>query len=258
MTQGAAPTGKNPFRLDGKLALVTGAGRGIGRAVALALADAGAELLLNSRTPSELQEVAAEIAASGGRARPLPFDVTDSAAAREAIAALPRLDILVNNAGVNRPQAFLDVDEPTLDHLVALNVKAPFVVAQAAARHMVRDGGGVVINMSSQMGHVGSERDRTVYVMTKHAIEGLTKAMAVELAPKGVRVVSIAPTFIDTPLTAPFFANPEFREWVLKRVPLGRIGTVDEVAYAVVFLASPAAGLVTGSSLLVDGGWTAW
>src|SRR3954468_3395107 len=258
MTEGAVRMGETPFRLEGKLALVTGAGRGIGRAVALALADAGAELLLNSRTPSELQEVAAEIAASGGRARPLPFDVTDSALARDAIAALPRLDILVNNAGINRPQPFLDVDEPTLDHLVALNVKAPFVVAQAASRHMVREGFGVVINMSAQMGHVGSERDRAVYVMTKHAIEGLTKAMAVELAPKGVRVVSIAPTFIDTPLTAPFFANPEFRDWVLKRIPIGRVGTVEEVAYAVVFLASPAAALVTGSSLLVDGGWTAW
>jgi NAD(P)-dependent dehydrogenase (short-subunit alcohol dehydrogenase family) len=134
--------GENPFRLDGQLALVTGAGRGIGRAVALALAEAGAELLLNSRTRSELEEVAAEIAGHGGRARPLPFDVTDSEAAREAIAALPRLDILVNNAGINRPQGFLDVDDATLDHLIALNVKAPFVVAQAAARHMVRDGSG--------------------------------------------------------------------------------------------------------------------
>jgi NAD(P)-dependent dehydrogenase (short-subunit alcohol dehydrogenase family) len=258
MTEGAARPGKDPFRLDGKLALVTGAGRGIGRAVALALAGAGAELLLNSRTLRELEAVAAEIAGSGGRARLLPFDVTDSEAARDAIAALPRLDILVNNAGVNRPQAFLDVDDATLDHLVALNLKAPFVVAQAAARRMVRNGGGVVINVTSQMGHVGSERDRTVYVMTKHAIEGLTKAMAVELASKGVRVVSIAPTFIDTPLTAPFFANPEFREWVLERLPIGRVGTVEEVAYAAVFLASPAAGLVTGSSLLVDGGWTAW
>jgi NAD(P)-dependent dehydrogenase (short-subunit alcohol dehydrogenase family) len=248
----------SPFRIDGKLALVTGAGRGIGRAVALALADAGAELLLNSRTPAELDAVAAEIAGRGGRARPLPFDVTDSAAARDAIAALPRLDILVNNAGLNRPQAFFDVDEATLDRLIALNLKAPFVVAQAAARHMVRTGGGVVINMSSQMGHVGSERDRTVYVMTKHGLEGLTKAMAVELAPKGVRVVSIAPTFVDTPLTAPFFENPEFCQWVLDRIPIGRVGTVEEVAHAVVFLASPAAGLVTGSSLLVDGGWTAW
>jgi NAD(P)-dependent dehydrogenase (short-subunit alcohol dehydrogenase family) len=249
---------QNPFRLDGKLALVTGAGRGIGRAIALALAAAGAELVLNSRTPAELDAVAAEIAARGGRARILAFDVTDSARARTAIAGLSRLDILVNNAGVNRPQPFLEVDDETLDRLIALNLKAAFVVAQAAARHMVEAGAGVIVNMSSQMGHVGSERDRTVYVMTKHAVEGLTKAMAVELAPRGVRVVSIAPTFIDTPLTAPFFENREFRQWVEDRIPLGKIGTVEEVANAVVFLASPAASLVTGSSLLVDGGWTAW
>jgi len=249
---------ENPFRLDGKVALVTGAGRGIGRAVALALAAAGAELVLNSRTPAELEEVAGEIAARGGKARPLPFDVTDSAVAQAAIAALPGLDILVNNAGVNRPQPFLEVDGATLDRMIALNIKAAFIVAQAAVRHMVRAGAGVVVNMSSQMGHVGSERDRTVYVMTKHAIEGLTKAMAAELAPRGVRVVSIAPTFVDTPLTAPFFANPDFKKWVEDRIPLGRIGTVEQVANAVVFLASPAAGLVTGSSLLADGGWTAW
>jgi NAD(P)-dependent dehydrogenase (short-subunit alcohol dehydrogenase family) len=248
----------SPFRVDGKVALVTGAGRGIGRAIARALAAAGAELVLNSRTPAELDAVAGEIAAAGGRARTLPFDVTDSGAARAAIAGLSRLDILVNNAGVNRPQAFLEVDEETLDRLIALNIKAAFVAAQAAARHMAAAGSGVIVNMSSQMGHVGSERDRTVYVMTKHAIEGLTKAMAAELAPKGVRVVSIAPTFIDTPLTAPFFANREFRQWVEDRIPLGRVGTVEEVANAVVFLASPAASLVTGSSLLADGGWTAW
>jgi len=240
------------------LALVTGAGRGIGRAVALALACAGAELLLNSRTPSELAALAAEIEAQGGRARPLPFDVTDSATARSAIAGLPRLDILVNNAGVNRPQQFFDVDGAILDQMIALNIKAAFIVAQEAARHMARAGSGVIINMSSQMGHVGSERARTVYVMTKHAIEGLTKAMAVELAPKGVRVISIAPTFVMTPLTKPFLADPETRKWIVDRIPLGRTGTVEEVANAVLFLASPAASLVTGSSLLVDGGWTAW
>ena len=235
------------------------AGRGFGSASqALALADAGAELVLNSRTPAELEAVAAEISGQGGRARILPFDVTDAVAARAAIAGLPRLDILVNNAGINRPQPFLEVDEATLDRMIALNIKAAFVVAQMAARLMAGGGSGVIINMSSQMGHVGSERDRTVYVMTKHAVEGLTKAMAVELAPSGVRVVSIAPTFITTPLTEPFFANPEFRQWVVDRIPLGRIGTVEEVANAVVFLASPAAALVTGSSLLVDGGWTAW
>ena len=252
------PSSANPFRLDGKLALVTGAGRGIGRAVALALAAAGAEVVLTSRTPSELDAVAAEIGAQGGRARALPFDVTDGDGARAAIAGLARLDILVNNAGMNRPQPFLAVDEATLDRMIALNLKAAFVVAQAAARLMVDAGSGVIVNVSSQMGHVGSERQRTVYVMTKHAIEGLTKAMAVELAPKGVRVVSIAPTFVETPLTRPFFEDPATRKWILDRIPLGRAGTVEEVANGVVFLASPAASLVTGSSLLADGGWTAW
>jgi NAD(P)-dependent dehydrogenase (short-subunit alcohol dehydrogenase family) len=251
-------TADSPFRLDGKVALVTGAGRGLGRGIALALAAAGAEILLNSRTPAELDAVAAEIAASGGTARPLPFDVTDQQAMRAGFAGLERLDILVNNAGVNRPQPFIEVDEATLDRLLTLNVRALFLTAQAGARLMVEGEGGVIINMSSQMGHVGSELNRTVYVMTKHAVEGLTKAMAVELAPKGVRVVSIAPTFIMTPLTKPFFDDPAFSKWTHDRIPLGRLGTVDEVANAVVFLASPAAGLVTGSSLLVDGGWTAW
>jgi NAD(P)-dependent dehydrogenase (short-subunit alcohol dehydrogenase family) len=254
----ARSTADSTFRVDGKTALVTGAGRGIGRAVALALAAAGAELVLVSRTASALDEVAGEITSGGGTARTLPLDVTRSDEVRDAFAGLDRLDILVNNAGINRPQPFLEVDEPTLDLLLGLNVRAAFIVAQAAARLMAAQGAGVIINMSSQMGHVGSERDRTVYVMTKHALEGLTKAMAAELAPKGVRVVSVAPTFITTPLTEPFFEDPVFRKWVLDRIPLGRIGTVAEVASAVVFLASPAAALVTGSSLLVDGGWTAW
>jgi len=246
------------FRLAGKVALVTGAGRGIGRACAFALAAAGAELVLVSRTGSDLDEVAGVVTAKGGKALTLVLDVTRSDAVRDAFSALGRLDILVNNAGINRPQPFLEVDESTLDLLLGLNVRAAFIVAQSAARLMVAQSSGVIINMSSQMGHVGSERDRTVYVMTKHALEGLTKAMAVELAPKGVRVVSIAPTFIETPLTKPFFTNPVIRKWILDRIPLGRAGTVEEVANAVVFLASPAASLVTGSSLLLDGGWTAW
>jgi NAD(P)-dependent dehydrogenase (short-subunit alcohol dehydrogenase family) len=258
-----AKSADNTFRLDGKRALVTGAGRGIGRAVALALAAAGAELVLVSRTASELDTVVDEIASGGGTARSVPFDVTRSDAVRGAFAEFDRLDILVNNAGINQPQPFLEVDEATLDLMLGLNVRAAFIVAQAAARLMVapngaKGGSGVIINMSSQMGHVGSERDRTVYVMTKHALEGLTKAMAVELAPKGVRVVSIAPTFVETPLSKPFLDDPDTRRWILGRIPLGRVGTVEEVATAVVFLASPAAALVTGSSLLVDGGWTAW
>jgi NAD(P)-dependent dehydrogenase (short-subunit alcohol dehydrogenase family) len=253
-------TAGNPFRLDGKIALVTGAGRGLGRAIAIALAGAGAELLLNSRSPAELEAVASEIAASGGKARALPFDITDAAAMRAGFAGIEQLDVLVNNAGVNRPQPFLEVDDDTLDRMLDLNIRALFRAAQAGAQLMVGNGakGGVIINMSSQMGHVGSELNRTVYVMTKHAVEGLTKAMAAELAPKGIRVVSIAPTFIKTPLTEPFFKDPAFSKWVHDRIPLGRLGTQDEVANAVVFLASPAAGLVTGSSLLVDGGWTAW
>jgi NAD(P)-dependent dehydrogenase (short-subunit alcohol dehydrogenase family) len=253
-----AKSADKAFRLDGKRALVTGAGRGIGRAAALALAAAGAELVLVSRTASELDKVVDEIACGGGTARPLPIDVTQSDVVRGAFAEFNRLDILVNNAGINRPQPFLEVDEATLDSLLALNVRAAFVVAQAAARLMVANGSGVIINMSSQMGHVGSERDRTVYVMTKHALEGLTKAMAVELAPNGVRAVSIAPTFVETPLSKPFLDDPDTRKWILSHIPLGRVGTVEEVASAVVFLASPAAALVTGSSLLVDGGWTAW
>src|SRR5258708_25124655 len=200
----------DPFRLGGKVALVPGAGRGLGRGIALALAGAGADLILTSRSPAELDEVAAEIKSAGGNARALAFDVTDQKAASAAFVGIKHLDILVNNAGVNRPQPFLEVDETALDRMIALNVKAAFIVAQEAARHMARAGSGVIINMSSQMGHVGSERDRTVYVMTKHAVEGLTKAMAGELAPKGVRVASVAPTVITAPLTTPFLHTPEF------------------------------------------------
>jgi len=252
----------DPFRLDGRTALVTGAGRGIGRAIALALAAAGAELVLVSRTKSQLDEVARGIAGAGGKARVAPFDVTDTGAMRTAFAGVGHLDILVNNAGLNRPRPFLEVDEATLDQLLTLNIRATFLVAQAAARLMVapngakQRGSGVIINMSSQMGHVGSP-NRTVYCATKHAIEGLTKAMAVELAPFGIRVISLAPTFVETPLSRTFLADPAFNRFVLDKIALGRLATLDEIAAAAVYLASPAAGAVTGSSLLVDGGWTA-
>jgi NAD(P)-dependent dehydrogenase (short-subunit alcohol dehydrogenase family) len=249
------------MRLDGRVALVAGAGRGIGAAAARGLAEAGAELVLVSRTEAEIAAVAHQIEQEGGRARALTCDVCDSGALRAMIDGLERLDILINNAGGNFPEPFVEVSEDHLDRLLDLNVRAAFLTAQAAVRKMLEAPdrparGGAVINISSQMGHVGAP-NRTVYCMTKHALEGLTKAMAVELAPHNIRVNAIGPTFIDTPLTEPFFRNPQFRDWVLNRIPLGRIGRIDEVVGAILFLASPAASLITGASLLVDGGWTA-
>jgi NAD(P)-dependent dehydrogenase (short-subunit alcohol dehydrogenase family) len=249
------------FRLDGRVALVTGAGRGIGAEAAMALALAGAEVILLSRTRSELEQVSQRIAGRGGRSRVLVCDVTDNVQVRAAFEPIERLDILLNSAGMNIPEPFVEVSEAHLDEVVTLNVRAAFLVAQAAARKMLeardrRERGGSIINMSSQMGRVGAER-RTVYCMTKHAVEGLTKAMAVELAPHNIRVNAVAPTFLETPMTAKFFENSEFRTWVLDRIPLGRVGQMDEVTGAIVFLASPAASLVTGASLAIDGGWTA-
>jgi NAD(P)-dependent dehydrogenase (short-subunit alcohol dehydrogenase family) len=226
------------FRLDGLRAVVTGAGRGIGRGCALALEEAGAQVVGVSRTG------------------PVRCDVTDSGRVRELIAGLERLDVLVVAAGTNIPEPLIDVGDEQLDELLALNVRAVFVTVQAAASRMVGAGGGSIVVISSQMGHVGAPR-RSVYCMTKHAVEGLTKAAAVELAPRGVRVNSVAPTFIETPMTAGFLAEPGFREEVMDQIPLGRIGRVEDVTGAVVYLASDAAALVTGTSLRVDGGWTA-
>jgi NAD(P)-dependent dehydrogenase (short-subunit alcohol dehydrogenase family) len=186
----------------------------------------------------------------------VPCDLTDSAATRELIAGLPELDVLVVSAGANMPEPLLEVQDEHLDALLDLNVRATFVVLQAAARSMVAAGGGSIVLLSSQMGHVGAAR-RTVYCMTKHAVEGLVKAAAVELAPHGVRVNAVAPTFVETSMTAPFLADPAFRAEVERRIPLGRVGRVEDVTSAVLYLASDAAALVTGTSLLVDGGWTA-
>jgi len=247
------------FRLDGRTALVSGAGRGIGRACALALAQAGAEVLLLSRTAKELEQAVSEIESTGGRAEAIVCDVTDSQAVKKVFAGLASLDVLVNNAGSNLPEAFVEVSEEHLDRLLGLNVRAAFIVAQAAARTMLASPnryGRAILNMSSQMGHVGAV-NRSVYCLTKHALEGLTKAMALELAPHGIRVVSIAPTFVETPLTKPWLDTPDFGKWVRDRIPSGQVGQLEDVAAAVVFAASPAAALVTGSSLLVDGGWTA-
>lgn len=241
-------------RFDGKTVVITGAGRGLGAACAERFAAEGAHVVLVARNATELDALAASL---GPNARAAACDVTDAAAVAKLFATLERCDVLVNNAGGNTPQAFVEVELATLDRLLALNVRAAFVVAQAAVRTMLRSGtGGSIVHMSSQMGHVGAA-NRTVYCTSKHAIEGLTKAMAVELAPRGIRVNAVAPTYIETPLTKPFFENPGFRADTLRRIPQGRIGTPREVADAVLFLASSEASLITGTSLLVDGGYTA-
>jgi NAD(P)-dependent dehydrogenase (short-subunit alcohol dehydrogenase family) len=245
------------FRLDGRRALVTGAGRGIGRAAAAALAKAGAHVVLVSRTRAELEQVAEAIREADGSAEPLVLDVTDVAAAQAAIGAQPAFDVLINNAGTNRPAPFLDVTLEDYDAVTDLNVRAAFFVAQAVARRMVEAGiKGSIVNVSSQMGHVGGE-SRTVYCATKHALEGLTKAMAIDLAPHGIRVNSLGPTFLLTPMTEPFFANAEFRAKTLARIPLGRLGAVEDLMGAILLLASDASSLMTGTSLTIDGGWTA-
>ena len=245
------------FRLDRRRALVTGAGRGIGLAAAAALAQAGAHVVLAARTEAEIAAAAAELRAEGLSAEPLILDVTDTTAVRAARAAQAPFDILVNNAGTNRPRGFLDVTEDDYDTITTLNQRAAFFVAQAVAQGMAKAGiKGSIIHMSSQMGHVGGQR-RSVYCMTKHGLEGLTKAMAIDLGPLGIRVNSIGPTFIDTPLTRPFFEDKAFKADVISRIQLGRLGVVEDLMGAVLFLASDAAGLVTGTSLVVDGGWTA-
>jgi NAD(P)-dependent dehydrogenase (short-subunit alcohol dehydrogenase family) len=240
-------------QLDGQVAIVTGAGRGIGRGCAEALADAGARVIAVARSEDELAEVAAH---GSGLIEAWQGDVTGDDLLQK-IEAIEGLSILVNNAGGNRPQPFVDVDTESLDFVLDLNVRAAFRVAQAAARSMLAAGTkGSIVHMSSQMGHVGSP-NRSVYCMTKHAIEGLTKAMAVELAPQGIRVNAVAPTFIETPLTKPMLDDPEFNEFVMGMIPMGKLGTIEDVVAAVMYLVSPSSGMVTGHSLKVDGGWTA-
>lgn len=236
------------FRLDGRRALVTGGSKGIGLACAQALAQSGAAVTVTGRG-------AAELAATG-----LPhwvLDATDTQAMREKFAADPPFDIVVANAGTNIPQPTLEVTEAAWDTIFAINVRAAFFTAQAGARRMVEAGiPGVIVFIGSQMGVVGGP-GRAAYCGSKHAVEGIAKAMAIELAPHGIRVACLNPTFVHTPMTEKFFADPKAREWILSRIPMGRPATLEEVAASLVYLCSPAAGMVTGSHLLVDGGWTA-
>jgi NAD(P)-dependent dehydrogenase (short-subunit alcohol dehydrogenase family) len=254
-------TGQIPFtpsfRLDGRRALVTGAGRGIGEAAAIALAAAGAHVTICSRTLSDLKRVALELRPKGYSIDVMAMDVTKVDDAARSIAAAEPFDILVNNAGTNRPKPMVDVSTEDYDAVMDLNVRSAFFVVQAVAKRMIAAGrNGSIINMSSQMGHVGSAR-RTIYCASKWALEGFTRAASIEFAVNGIRINTICPTFIETPLTKPFFEDAAFRADVLSRIKLGRLGTVEDLMGAIVFLASDASALMTGSSLVIDGGWTA-
>jgi len=244
------------FRLDGKRALVTGAGRGIGLAIAAAFADAGAHVTLCARTADEIRAAAGAIRQRGQSADALACDVTATADFAAAIAAAEPYDIFLNNAGMNRPGPFVDVTEADFDAIMNLNVRAAFFAAQIVARRLLAAGKpGSIINMSSQMGRTAAAR-RSVYCASKWAMEGFSRAMAIELGPAGIRVNTLCPTYIETPMTKPFLADETFKAAVLRKIKLGRLGQVEDVMGAAVFLASDASALMTGSPLMIDGGWT--
>ena len=238
--------------LSGKRILITGASRGIGRSCALACAGLGAEVIAVGRTQDDLIDLKNE---SDGLIEPWVADVT-SAGLVQRISQLDRLDGLINNAGINRVGPMETQSEENIDLVISLNIRALYRVCQAAIPALKRAGGGSVVNMSSQMGHVGSP-DRVLYCMSKFAVEGLSKAMAVELAQEGIRVNTVAPTFVLTPMTEPMFDDKDFSDFVMAMIPMKKLASLEEVANACVFLLSDLSGSTTGTSLLVDGGWTA-
>lgn len=245
------------FRLDGRRALVAGASSGIGLGAAVALAEAGAHVVCAARTPERLKVAVDAITAQGWQAEALVLDISNTTATAKAFAGLGGFDVFVNSAGLARHAPALDTREEDFDSVAAINWKAAHFSAREAARLMIaQNHGGSIITISSQMGHVGGI-DRTVYAASKHAVEGMTKAMAIEWAPHNIRVNTICPTFIRTPLTEQTFANPARIAWITSKIKLGRLGEVEDIMGAVVFLASDASSLVTGTHLIVDGGWTA-
>jgi NAD(P)-dependent dehydrogenase (short-subunit alcohol dehydrogenase family) len=245
------------FRLDGKMALITGAGRGIGAAAASVFAQAGAAVTLCARTASEVEATAREIREAGFKADAFALDVNDIATMRREVEARGPFDILLNNAGTNRIRFITEVTEEDYDAVLNLNLKSALFVAQAVVKGLLgAKRPGSVINVSSQMGLVGGG-GRSLYSSSKWGLEGLTKCMAIDLAPHGIRVNTICPTFIDTALTRPILDTAGTRDYVLSRIKLGRLGRMDELSGALLLLASDASTLMTGSSLVVDGGWTA-
>ena len=251
----------NSQNLNNKSALVTGAGKGIGKACAIALAEAGANLIIVSRTQKDLLSVQKTIKKLKRKCTSITCDVTNYTEVKNLFSQIKKLDVLINNAGTNIPEHFTKIKKKDLDYVVDLNLKAAFHVAKFSAHIMLKSKnrkkiGGSIINMSSQLGHVGAP-NRTVYNMTKFGIEGLTKGMAIDLAKNNIRVNTVCPTFVKTPMVKNFFKDKKFMQIMLNNIPLNRFATVSDVATAVVFLASNASSMITGSSLMIDGGWTA-
>ena len=245
------------FRLDGKRALVTGASSGIGLACAAALAQAGAQVTMAARGRDSLDAAVERVCAQGGDADALILDIADIEQTADAIARIGSFDVLVNSAGLARHSPALETTAEDFDAVMAVNLRGAYFLTRAVARDLVANGKpGSLINISSQMGQVGGV-DRAVYCASKHALEGMSKSMAIEWGPLGIRVNTISPTFIRTPLAQVTLNKPERKRWIEEKIKLGRVGEVEDIMGAVVYLASDASALVTGTTMLVDGGWTA-